>query len=253
MPRFIIPPPLPPLISPGATSLATVIFTVLAAGAVYSPPSHSDSGKAADAGEHVRYLLPLLPPHVPVKSTRVDWIPDLSHVGGVVVASIGAREGKGPRDFDDGGGTRVRPVPQLTVQTPVFSDSELVGGTVYIESQTDEPVERDPGSAAPVYPSFLQDKRIEGAVTVSYVVDTSGFADSASLKVTKASHVAFADAVRAALPGMHFRPAQIAGRPVRQLVIQEFRFVIRQPADTLHRPIARVSAPETPDRDSGDQ
>jgi len=252
MHRLIVPPPLPPLVTPGAAGLATTVVALLVVGAIWSPESHRD--RASDApGERVRYLLPLLPPHVPVKATRVDWIPDLSRAGGLLVVGLGPQGGKAPRDIDDGASTRVRPIPQLSVETPVFSDSELVGGRVFIESQTDEPVVRDPGSAAPVYPSFLQDKRIEGAVTVSYVVDTTGFADSASMKVTKVTHPAFAEAVRAALPSMHFRPAQISGRPVRQLVIQEFRFVMPPPTDPPHRPLARASAPDPPDRDSGNR
>jgi protein TonB len=63
-------------------------------------------------------------------------------------------------------------------------------------------------------------------VSVEYVVDTTGLADSASLRILRASNPAFSEAVRAALPGMRFIPGELDGRPVRQLVTQEFRFVI---------------------------
>jgi TonB family protein len=122
---------------------------------------------------------------------------------------------------------------------------------VYIESELDRPVERDPTSAAPAYPSYLEQEHIEGSVTVSYIVDTTGLADSASMRVREMTHPAFAEAVRAALSGMHFRPAELDGRRVRQLVLQEFRFVIPPPIASSHGPIARATARPAAARDSG--
>jgi TonB family protein len=248
--RSIIPPPLPPLISPGSAGLATAVVALLATGANWTTHirHHERVSAVTPSVERVRYLLPLLPARVPVQAIHIEWVPDLSRVTGgdlTTARTAGAHEGDNPAAI------HLPPIPRQAVEAPVFSDSEIVGGKVYIESELDQPVERDPGSGGPAYPSFLEQQRIEGNVTVSYIVDTTGLADSSSMTVKAVTHPAFAEAVRAALPGMHFRPAQLAGRPVRQLVIQEFRFVIRTPSDSLRRPIARAAFPGVAARDSG--
>jgi protein TonB len=70
---------------------------------------------------------------------------------------------------------------------------------------------------------------VQGSVVTQYVVDTTGFADSSSLKIMRSTHEQFADAVRAALPYMRFFPAKVGSKKVRQLVEQEFSFKIEQP------------------------
>lgn len=223
--RPIIPPPLPRFISPGAAAAATAIVTLLTGAAVFPVHAHRLGASDPTPNEHVRYLLPLLPPRVPVQAVRIGWIPGAPNVGGIDVPGVGDAGGGGGRGGAGGASAQVIPAsPKLSV--PDFGDSSIVGGTVYVESETDQPVARDPNSAAPAYPTSLEQQHIEGSVTVSFVVDTTGLADSSSMNVRLMTHPLFAQAVRAALPGMHFRPAQLAGRRVRQLVIQEFRFVL---------------------------
>ena len=106
--------------------------------------------------------------------------------------------------------------------------------------EVDSAVTRHPWSAAPSYPVEMLKRKQEGTVFVRYVVDTSGFADVASLEVLRSSHSDFTAAVRAALPDMRFNPARIGRRRVRQLVEQEFSFKInpdntRVAADTARR------------------
>ena len=115
-------------------------------------------------------------------------------------------------------------------------------GTVYIESELDRPVERDPLSGGPVYPKWLERDHIEGVVTASFIVDSTGLADSTSLSIRSATNATFADAVRAAMAVMRFRPAELNGRHVRQLVLQEFRFVIAAPAPVTPHPGLPASA-----------
>jgi protein TonB len=55
-------------------------------------------------------------------------------------------------------------------------------------------------------------------------VDTLGRPELASFKVLQSSHEPFVDAVRDALPGMRFVPAEMHGHRVRQLVQQPFVF-----------------------------
>ncbi len=47
-----------------------------------------------------------------------------------------------------------------------------------------------------------------------------------SYKVLKTTHELFGSAVKNALPGMRFIPAEVGGRRVRQLVQQPFTFAI---------------------------
>ena len=67
-------------------------------------------------------------------------------------------------------------------------------------------------------------------MAVEFVVDTLGLADSASLNIVSVSHIAFADAVREALPRMRFSPAELGGRHVPERVLQQFKFVLPQTA-----------------------
>jgi TonB family protein len=97
---------------------------------------------------------------------------------------------------------------------------------VYVESELDRPVVRDPSSAAPEYPAALEKARVEGIVTVSFVVDTLGFADSTSLQIINVSNIDFGESVRRALPLMRFAPAELSGHHVPERVYQQFKFVL---------------------------
>jgi outer membrane biosynthesis protein TonB len=76
----------------------------------------------------------------------------------------------------------------------------------------------------PVYPRSLESQGVEADFTVMFVVDSTGRVDASTLDVPGDVHRLFADAVRHALSRSRFLPAQISGRPVRQLVSQEFIF-----------------------------
>ncbi len=102
--------------------------------------------------------------------------------------------------------------------------------SVATELDVDSAVTRFPESAAPVYPATLLAQNIEGHVYVRYVVDTTGFADTASFQVVTATHPEFGRAVREALPGMRFTPAIQRSKKVRQLVEQPFAFRIQRPS-----------------------
>jgi periplasmic protein TonB len=82
------------------------------------------------------------------------------------------------------------------------------------------------GSPAPAYPDILKSSGIEGEALVQFVVDTSGRAELGTFTVLQASHHAFGQAVRSALPRMRFLPAELGGRKVRMLVQQTFAFAL---------------------------
>jgi protein TonB len=100
------------------------------------------------------------------------------------------------------------------------------GNQIYLESQVEKPVMPLQGSASPRYPEVLKAAGIQGEVIAAFVVDTTGRADPASFKVVTATNDLFGAAVRTALPGMRFLPAEIGGKKVKQQVQQPFVFTI---------------------------
>ena len=154
----------------------------------------------------------------------------------VRVATEGTGSGEGARLAGDGRPTAVDET--LGRNTPPTKDSitaEEVAPTegqdsVYSVVEVDTAVTRMASSAAPAYPLSLLRAHVEGYVNAQYVVDTTGFADTASFTVMKATHREFVTAVKEALPFMRFQPAKIGPMKVKQLVQQQFSFKI---TDTL--------------------
>ncbi|MEO7964733.1 MAG: energy transducer TonB [Gemmatimonadaceae bacterium] len=96
----------------------------------------------------------------------------------------------------------------------------------FFEFQVEKPVQALPGGSQPRYPDILRQAGVEGEVLAQFVVDTLGRAEMNSYKVLKTTHELFGTAVKNALPGMKFIPAEVGGRKVRQLVQQPFTFAI---------------------------
>jgi periplasmic protein TonB len=123
--------------------------------------------------------------------------------------------------------------PRRTPPSPAPAvPAEYEGSRVYIEPELEHPVARDPSSDGPRYPEALRKKGVEGLVVIRFIVDTSGHADSTTFSVVEATHPAFEEAVRTALPRMRFIPAQLGDKHVPELVMQEFRFVMQR-ADSV--------------------
>jgi protein TonB len=78
----------------------------------------------------------------------------------------------------------------------------------------------------PRYPESLKSAGVEGSFVVEFVVDSTGRVDPKTLSFPKAAHPAFLRAVRDALLRSRYFPAELAGFKVRQLVSQQFTFVI---------------------------
>jgi TonB family protein len=102
--------------------------------------------------------------------------------------------------------------------------------TTFTVYEVDMTVERVEGSAAPVYPSDLAEAGVGGLVRTTYVVDTTGQVDVTTIRIMSSDHPGFTASVQVALAEMRFRPAKRRGRPVRQLVEQQFRFQIGRSA-----------------------
>ena len=78
----------------------------------------------------------------------------------------------------------------------------------------------------PRYPDALKRAGVEDSFVVEFVVDTTGRVDPKTLSFPKAAHPAFLQAVKNALLRSRYVPAELAGMRVRQLVSQQFTFVI---------------------------
>lgn len=129
--------------------------------------------------------------------------------------------------------------PQPTGGKPVAGQATpgvhpgVVAKGVYFEYQVEQPVMAVPGSPSPRYPDILKQAGVAGEVIASFVVDTTGLAEVASLKVLRSSHQLFVNSVVTALPNMRFTPALVGGRKVKQLVMQPFVFQIADTTSTV--------------------
>jgi len=165
---------------------------------------------------------------------------EVVHFVSLTGAAVGEGTGQGarsagnkpPSPVDDAAGrqrdTTLDPKP-VTAPPPPPGNSD----SVFTVLDVDTAVVRSANSAAPAYPLKLLEARITGSVQAQYVVDTTGFADTASFHVMKASNPGFTEAVREALPYMRFKPAKIGPIKVRQLVEQTFTFKITADTTTV--------------------
>lgn len=80
--------------------------------------------------------------------------------------------------------------------------------------------------AAPRYPESLRSAGVDGRVLVEFTVDTTGRVDMAHVRVIESTHELFTRAVRDALGGFRFIPAQVGGRRVPALAQMPFEFHI---------------------------
>lgn len=222
--RFIWFPAAPhgPSALPGAL-LSVATHAALLGAAAYGQGSYLDLLHLGEPKTPAVYYLPP-PDRMPAQRAMEEHITFVELPPGGFTSIVESRDGVRVRrpTHDraplDGGVTGNHAAAQVAAQAVSSDDS------VYSVLASDESAVRVEGSAAPVYPPDMLANRIEGSVFTRYVIDTTGRADSTSLEVLFASNAAFEQSVRAAVPGMLFRAAQVQGRKVRQLVQQEFRF-----------------------------
>lgn len=199
-----------------------VIHTVALIAAVVTLPVYVNE-QVADG---IVFFAPLPVRRAEPSVERITYVEAAS--GGIEGLAIGAEtgfidgpaapEGRGGVDLEDGSGSAgfaaIAEVPQVNLDS------------VYFPDEVDNPAAYDPRSAAPGYPDSLQSAGIEGAVTAMFTVDTTGRVAYASFEILSATHPRFAQAVAEALPFMLFKPAEISGVKIRQLVQQTFTFRI---------------------------
>ncbi len=98
---------------------------------------------------------------------------------------------------------------------------------VYTAEEVDTAARVDStGMSEPFYPDSLYAFRIAGEVVAQFVVDTTGHVIPETMTAVSSTHPAFTESVLRSLRRSKFRPAVLAGRRVRQVMVLPYRFVI---------------------------
>jgi protein TonB len=100
-------------------------------------------------------------------------------------------------------------------------------GAAFDARSVDRQAEALPGTRPPAYPDALRASGMQGIVVAQFVVDTTGRVEPGSVQTTSSTNPLFSESVRSALIVARFRPAEVGGAPVRELVQQSFSFVLR--------------------------
>lgn len=96
----------------------------------------------------------------------------------------------------------------------------------YSKADVDKGVLPFANNPIPEYPRRLQRAGVEGSFVVQFVVDSTGRAVGESMVFLSDVNPLFIRAVRRALLGSGYYPAEVGGKKVEQLVEQKFSFVL---------------------------
>jgi protein TonB len=137
-------------------------------------------------------------------------------------------------------------IPPLDVSLPPVDHTALTAGRVehrgggesgslpsgdgsgsYSAWQVEKAVVPLPGNPKPEYPSMLQSAHVDGEVLAQFVVDSAGRVDMSTFRALRATNELFVSSVRRALAEWKFKPAEVEGRKVRQLVQMPLTFRVR--------------------------
>lgn len=160
--------------------------------------------------------------------SHLDGLSGTGQLSGTDVGSMArpVERGAGQRAGEEQAGQRGEDSRELASIFTHRADS------IYLSSQVDNPAAFDERSGAPIYPDSLRIAGVEGSVTAQFVVDTTGRVDVASFVLLESTHGRFTQSVREALPRMLFRPAELNGQKIKQLVQLPFKFKL-QPANAF--------------------
>jgi protein TonB len=234
----------PRTILPGSTLISLGVHGTALAVAAITGASAAHIADSVSGG--IIFLAP--PPNASAGPTGAEQITFSALAGidgdaglsGIEDGATAVEAGLGiPRGGEEAGSQRLEQV----IDPGLF---DVPADSIYLASQVDNPVAYDPNSAAPAYPDSLRRNGVEGQVTAQFVVDTSGHVDVESFVLLESSHGRFTESVRQALPRMLFRPAEINGHKIRQLVQIPFVFKITV-ADTAGRGAATADTVSQPD------
>lgn len=139
---------------------------------------------------------------------------------------------------------RPEPVAPFNAEGAKVPPQLVSASDILYEFQVEKPVSLAVGSTMPKYPAILREAGVEGEVLASFVVEESGQAVASSFKVIRSTHELFARALREALPGMRFTPAEVGGRKMKQLVQQPFTFTIAGTKSSVSSEVKKFASAE---------
>ena len=222
----------PRTVLPGSTLVSVGLHG--AALGIFAIAGHSMADVAQTLSEGIIFLAP--PPAAAAgPSAVVERITFAQLPGGIGDAALegapdafadGPLPGTGVQRGDEAGGAVAS--FNVTASLDLFAVNR---DSVFLASEVDNPAAYDAQSAAPAYPDSLRRAGVEGSVTVQFVVDTAGHIEIPTFVLLESTHGRFTESVRQALPRMLFRPAELRGQRIKQLVQIPFVFRI-QPSDT---------------------
>jgi TonB family protein len=204
------------------------ILSVLAhAGLILFALSATEGGRRTPTDEREARVFFLLPPDRVDERARQSEILQWGKLGGDLEdGKLLTQPGEGWIIRERAYGARRRGGRTGARGQVPFGPVPFILDTAFSVLEVDKMAERYESSAAPIYPRDLISLGVEGSVQAIYVVDTTGQVDTTTVEVVRSDDSRFTESVRTALGQMRFRPAVRAGKPVRQLVAQQFRFRI---------------------------
>jgi periplasmic protein TonB len=219
--------------SPGSAAFSVFLHTALIIGAVYAT-SRADDIVEAVMDEKVEFVEEVKPKDEPPPPD--EKAPPPPDVAAAPPPPKGFQVLTAPIDIPD-------VIPDIDLTKSITNEADfsgvgvaggvakgVVGGTAPVtdaplyEFQVEKPALAVSGAGQPTYPSVLKSANVQGRVTATFVVDTSGRAEAGTFKALESDHELFTAAVRAALPRMRFIPAEVGGRKVKMWVQQAFEF-----------------------------
>ncbi|MGH7579523.1 MAG: energy transducer TonB [Gemmatimonadales bacterium] len=207
-----------------SAEIATVSIVVHAGVALLALTTPTGAFRLPTDERDARVLFLLPPDRVPATERQAEIFLPGKPGSGLEEAGELPAEGEGMRLVASASRDRRRGERSGARSDQPFGPAPFLPDVVYSVIQVDETVQRYESSAAPVYPPELSARGTEGKVEAAYVVDTTGRVDTTTIRVMQSDHPRFTESVRTALAETRFRPAKRAGKAVRQLVQQRFRF-----------------------------
>jgi protein TonB len=212
----------------GGGVVSLLVHSALITGAVYATLRATEPGRVGRIVVPLSYPTDPKPAAPPPRAPVVDVPPVGSYVlrlASVIPTAIPAAS---TLPFDptrflgaDTGIVRVWGSDTATGRKPV-------PGSVYSTDVVEERPERV-GGPAPRYPEILRQAGIDGQVTVECVVDTTGRAEPASVRIASSTNPLFEPAAREAVGASLFRPGRLGGHAVRVRVLVPIVFRVSRP------------------------
>jgi TonB family protein len=199
--------------------LAVVVHTAVIAGAINATVSARRTGTARALDTAVVAIAPPDAQHetpppaldVPLKVFQTVTVPALIPIA---IPSVNLQERFDPKDFtgvgvEDGMVISVVPAPDQVCDPSVLDDPPILLSSPPLD-----------------YPPLLRQAGISGRVVVLAVIDTTGRAEPASVRVIQGAHPGFDQPSKQWMLNALFRPARTGGRPVRVRINRALDYAI---------------------------